>query len=198
MEFILNEPDEGAVARAAVVCHPHPLYGGTMHTRIVYQTAQVMLAMGWPVLRFNFRGVGRSEGAYDRGRGEQEDARAAMAYLRSLHPVPLTLAGFSFGATVVAKLLAADAPPEVAGAVLLGLPVDRGELPAAWQWRGPKLLISGDHDEYASVAGLNAYFARLAEPKACAWIPGGDHFMAQQLDPYRSALRLGLVAMTAG
>jgi alpha/beta superfamily hydrolase len=197
VEYILNEPDRPQPAAAAVVCHPHPLYGGTLHTRIVYQTAQVMLELGWPVLRFNFRGVGRSAGTYDHGRGEQEDARAAMAYLRSLYPVPLTLAGFSFGATVVAKLLAADAPAEVARAVLLGLPVDRGEIPAEWTWRGPKLMISGERDEFASVASLNAYFARLAEPKACVWIPGGDHFMAQQLDRYRSALKLGLTAMTA-
>ncbi len=198
MEFILNEPDGGPPRAAAVICHPHPLYGGTLHTRIVYQTAQVMLGLGWPVLRFNFRGVGRSAGAYDHGRGEQADARAAMAYLRSLYPVPLTLTGFSFGAMVVARLLAAEAPAEVARAVLLGLPVDREEIPADWKWRGPKLMISGERDEFASVAGLNAYFARLAEPKACVWIPGGDHFMAPRLDQYRSALRLGLVAMLAG
>jgi alpha/beta superfamily hydrolase len=195
LEFILNEPDEAGATAAGLVCHPHPLYGGTMHTRIVYQTAQVMLELGWPVLRFQFRGVGRSGGSYDQGRGEQEDARAAMVYLRSRYPVPILLAGFSFGATVVAKLLAREAPAEVAGAVLLGLPVDRGEIPAEWRWRGPKLMISGARDEFASEVSLDRYFARLAEPKARAWIAGGDHFMAERMQEYREALREGLMAM---
>ncbi|MGH9393711.1 MAG: alpha/beta hydrolase [Terriglobales bacterium] len=159
-----------------------------MNTRIVFQTARVLCELGMPVLRFNFRGVGRSDGVYDHGQGEQEDALAAMAHLRQLYPRPLLLAGFSFGATVVAKLLARSVLAEVELALLLGLPADRGSIPSRWQWRGPKLMISGDHDEFASVASLEAFFAELPEPKQRAWIPGGDHFIAGQLPQFRETL----------
>lgn len=174
--------------RAAVVCHPHPLYRGTMHTRIVFHTAKTLTGLGLPTLRFHFRGVGQSEGAYDHGRGELDDLRAALAWLRARYRQPLLLAGFSFGATIVAKLLAAEARPEIVQAVLLGLPVDSGPIPTAWQWGGPKLMISGDHDQFARVESLEAYFAALAEPKQRIWIAGGDHFLAGHMDGYREAL----------
>ncbi|MGH9480723.1 MAG: alpha/beta hydrolase [Terriglobales bacterium] len=193
LEYILNEAGDGSAAgRAAVVCHPHPLFGGTLHTRIVFHTARALAAMGAPVLRFNFRGVGRSGGAHDRGAGEQEDLRAAMAFMRQRYPAPLLLAGFSFGATVVARLLAAAAHSEVAQAVLLGLPVDNVRVPQRWAWSGPTLMISGDHDQYASVAGLEAYYAGLAAPKARRWIAGGDHFLSGHMEEFREALQTEL------
>jgi alpha/beta superfamily hydrolase len=191
LEFILNEPVEDGGVRAAVVAHPHPLYRGTMHTRIVFHTAKTLAEMGVPVLRFHFRGVGLSQGVYDHGRGEMEDLRAAMAHLRSLYPRPLLLAGFSFGASMVARLLAAEARPEVAQAVLLGLPVESStanHLSPHWAWQGPKLMISGDHDQFASVAALEAWFAELDEPKQRIWIEGGDHFLNTRMDEYRAAL----------
>lgn len=151
--------------------------------------------MGLPVLRFNFRGVGKSAGAYDHGVGEQRDLESALQWMRQRHRLPLLLAGFSFGATVVVKLLAATAPTEVAEAVLLGLPVDRGMLPVTWRWRGPKLMLSGDQDEFARVAALEAYFAALAEPKARQWIAGGDHFLSGQMPAFRAALRVQLEAL---
>ena len=160
-----------------------------MHTRIVFQAARTLCDLGMPVLRFNFRGVGRSAGAYDHGAGEQQDLEAAMARMRELRPeLALLVGGFSFGATMVARLLARSAPTGLRCALLLGLPADRGEIPADWRWQGPKLMISGDHDEFASVASLEAYFARLAPPKQRAWIPGGDHFMAARIPEFRDAL----------
>ncbi|HVA64230.1 MAG TPA: alpha/beta family hydrolase [Terriglobales bacterium] len=195
LEYILNDLPGTAPTRAAIVCHPHPLYGGTMHTRIVFQTAQVLGELGLPVLRFHFRGVGKSAGAYDHGVGEQQDLEAALGYLRQRHRLPVVLAGFSFGASVVAKLLAAGSHPEVEQAVLLGLPVERGVVPHAWRWQGPKLMLSGDHDEFASVAALEAYYAQLAEPKARQWIAGGDHFMAGQMEAFRAALRAHLAPL---
>lgn len=197
IEYTLNIPDATTAAArrlegSALVCHPHPLYGGTLHTRTVFHTAQVLMELGLTVLRFNFRGVGASAGRYDHGRGEQEDVLAALAWLREQHPGPVTLAGFSFGATMVVKLLARLELAGVARAVLLGLPVDRARaeepLAAAWRWQGPKIMISGDHDEFASVDALEAYYGALAEPKGRRWIAGGDHFMAGQIGEYRAAL----------
>ncbi|HUX68496.1 MAG TPA: alpha/beta fold hydrolase [Terriglobales bacterium] len=195
LEYILNDLPGAAPTHAAVVCHPHPLHGGTMHTRIVFQTAQGLNELGAPVLRFHFRGVGKSAGSYDHGVGEQQDLEAAIAFLRQVHRLPLVLAGFSFGATMVAKLLAAGPRPEVAQAVLLGLPVDRGAVPHAWGWRGPKLMISGDQDEFASRASLEAYYGQLPEPKARQWIAGGDHFLAGQIPAFRAALRAQLAPL---
>ncbi|HXE30336.1 MAG TPA: alpha/beta family hydrolase [Terriglobales bacterium] len=195
LEYILNEPDgfSAAPARAALVCHPHPLYGGTMHTRVVFQATRTFGQLGWPVLRFHFRGVGKSDGVYDRGRGERADLKAALAFLRQLTAAPVLLAGFSFGASMVTRLLAAEARSEVAQAVLMGLPVDRqergDELPTRWAWQGPKLMISGDHDEFASVAALELFYAQLEEPKARQWIAGGDHFMAGRGAEFQAALR---------
>lgn len=167
-----------------------------MHTKMVFQASRVLAAHGMPVLRFHFRGVGKSEGAYDHGRGEQLDVEAAMAFLRTRYAVPLVLAGFSFGATMVVKTLAAASHPEVERAVLLGLPVERGGIATTWQWRGPTLMISGDQDEFASVAALESYFAALPEPKARQWIAGGDHFMSGQAEAFRAALSDLLVATT--
>ncbi len=163
-----------------------------MHTRIVFHTARALIELGLPVLRFHFRGVGESEGSYDHGRGELEDVRAALAFLSSRHPGPVLLAGFSFGATMVAKLLAAETRPEVVQAVLLGLPVDSGPIPVDWGWQGPKLMISGDHDQFARVESLEAYFAGLAEPKQRRWIAGGDHFLAGHMEEFRATLKSSL------
>ena len=159
-----------------------------MHTRIVFQAAQALLQSGLPVLRFNFRGVGKSAGTHDRGVGEQADIAAAMAYMRSQYPLPLVLAGFSFGAATLVRLLVRQAPAEVERVVLMGLPLGRGAPPAAWAWQGPKLMISGDHDAFAPVEELEAYYAALPEPKARVWIAGGDHFMAGKSEEFRGAL----------
>lgn len=199
LEYILNEDEAAAYppARAAVVCHPHPLYGGTMHTKIVYWTAQVLARRGWPVLRFHFRGVGQSAGVHDHGVGEQEDLAAAIAFVRQRYPVPLVLAGFSFGAATLVRSLAARPHPEAAQAVLLGLPVNQAGLPTEWAWRGPKLMISGDQDGFGSIPALGAWYQALPEPKAHVWIPGGDHFLSGHAEAFRQALSDGLTSAIA-
>lgn len=193
IEYLLNLPTAGAKpVRTAVVCHPHPLGGGTMHTRLVFQTTAVLRGCGIPVLRFHFRGVGRSAGVHDRGRGEQADFQAAVAFLRARYPLPVIAAGFSFGAMVVARTLASGPWPEVERAVLLGLPADRVELPRVWQWQGPKLMISGAADEFARAESLQAYFFALAEPKRFFLVAGADHFLAGHGEEFARLLRANL------
>src|SRR5580692_2619274 len=105
LEALLEEPDAAAPREACLVCHPHPLFGGTMHNKVVYRIARGMRRAGAVVLRFNFRGVGRSEGVHDQGVGEVEDARAALGVLRQRYPdLPWSMAGFSFGSRVIMKL----------------------------------------------------------------------------------------------
>ena len=163
-----------------------------MHTKIVFWTAQVLARRGFPVLRFNFRGVGQSAGVHDRGLGEQQDLEAAIAFLRSRYPVPLVLAGFSFGAATLVRSLAQRPHAETAQAVLLGLPVNRETLPTEWAWRGPKLMISGDQDQFAAVTGLEAWYEQLPQPKARVWIPGGDHFLTGHAEAFRAAFNAWL------
>src|SRR5271163_597813 len=105
LEAILWSPTAGAPAMAAVVCHPHPLFGGTMHNKVVYQAAKALQGRGMPVLRFNFRGTSLSEGVHDRGNGEQDDVRVALDYLSSEFPgKPIVVAGFSFGSWVSSRV----------------------------------------------------------------------------------------------
>ncbi len=109
---------------AAVVCHPHPLFGGTMHNKVVYQAAKTLHGFHLPVLRFNFRGVGLSEGTHDKGHGERDDVSAALNFLATEYPqVPLLLAGFSFGSWVGLRVGCGDA--RVTALIGLGLPVAR-------------------------------------------------------------------------
>ena len=126
---------EGARPLAAVVCHPHPLFGGTMHNKVVYQTAKTLHRFGLPVLRFNFRGVGSSEGSHDQGEGEREDVSAALDFLAGEYPgAPLLLAGFSFGSWVGLRVGCRDA--RVTHLIGLGLPVER-------PGRRPRIFLSG-------------------------------------------------------
>src|ERR1700731_3863014 len=115
LEALLEEPADGEPREACLVCHPHPLFGGTMHNKVVYRIARGMRRAGAVVLRFNFRGVGSSEGVHDQGAGEEEDARAALGFLRERYPgLPYSMAGFSFGSRVVMKLgCMLDAPGPV-------------------------------------------------------------------------------------
>jgi alpha/beta superfamily hydrolase len=173
---------------AAVVCHPHPLFGGTMHNKVVYQTAKTLHRFGLPVLRFNFRGVGSSEGAHDEGRGEQEDVSAALDFLAGEYPgSPLLLAGFSFGSWVGLRVGCKDA--RVSDLIGLGLPVgdlvgDRGfsYLDAC---NKPKLLVNGEFDQYGPPYKLHALVEKLPpDAKArtsVAIISGGDHFFTGHL-----------------
>src|SRR5208337_3868952 len=152
---------------ACVVCHPHPLFGGTMHNKVVFHAMKALNAFGLPVLRFNFRGVGTSAGEHDYGRGEISDARVALDYLAERFSLPILFAGFSFGAAI--GLRAAVPHPRVEALIALGLPVNADGRTCTYallrESRQPKLMISGDNDEFATPAQLEEVFADAAEPK---------------------------------
>jgi alpha/beta superfamily hydrolase len=189
LEALLNAGSPDA-AYAALVCHPHPLGGGTMHNKVVYHVMKALNRFGFPVLRFNFRGTGRSEGTHDNGRGEQDDVRAALDWLDQEFHRPILFAGFSFGANVGMRACCAD--ERVQGLIALGLPVvAEGRhytykyLPSCGQ---PKLFISGDHDQYGPQAEVEAVVQTAPEPKEMVWIAGADHFFAGKLDQVQAAI----------
>ncbi len=172
---------------AAVVCHPHPLFGGTMHNKVVYQAAKALHLRDIPVLRFNFRGAGQSEGEHDRGMGEQEDVRAALDYLAAKFPrTSILLAGFSFGSVV--GLRVGCAAKRVSDLIGLGIPVDRSDLTYLRECAKPKLLIQGGNDQFGSRANVEALYATLPEPKRLVIVEGAEHFFSGQLDKVRSAI----------
>jgi uncharacterized protein len=165
----------------ALVCHPHPLFGGTMHNKVVYQAAKTLHEAGMPVLRFNFRGAGLSHGEHDEGRGEVEDVRAALDYLvKEFQGIPILLAGFSFGAAVGLRAGCADS--RVTRLIGLGLPVKRMDLDYLRECAKPKLLISGGNDEFGPREKVEALFAEVPEPKRLRIVEGADHFFAGHLD----------------
>jgi uncharacterized protein len=177
LEALLNTGRDDA-AYAALICHPHPHGGGTMHNKVVYHAMKAFSSFGLPVLRFNFRGVGLSEGSHDEGRGEQEDVRAALNWLEQNLGSLVLFAGFSFGSNVGLRACCGDA--RVKGLIGLGLPVraegrdySYGFLPKC---TAPKLFISGDHDQYGPRDVMDGVFERAPEPKRLVWIAGADHF----------------------
>jgi len=188
LEALLEGPDDQAPNEACVVCHPHPLFGGTMHNKVVYRIARGLRRRGTVVLRFNFRGVSRSEGSHDQGRGEVDDARAALDWLRARYSgLPCALAGFSFGSRVVLKLGCAS--KDVARLIAVGFPTREGHAPHLETCRVPKFFISSTHDEYAPRTEMEALFNTIAEPKQLNWIEAGDHFFAGALDQLEETVR---------
>lgn len=164
----------------SVVCHPHPLFGGTMHNKVVYQAAKSLHLRGIPVLRINFRGAGLSEGVHDRGSGEQDDVRAALDYLAGEFPSrQILLAGFSFGSLVGLRVGCKDA--RVADLIGLGIPVDNSDLTFLRQCSKPKLIIQGGNDQFGSRANVEGLFATLPEPKKLVVVEGADHFFTGKL-----------------
>ncbi|MDQ2832873.1 MAG: alpha/beta hydrolase [Acidobacteriota bacterium] len=177
LEALLNSGRDDA-PYTALVCHPHPHGGGTMHNKVVYHAMKAFAGFGLPVLRFNFRSVGLSEGAHDGGYGEQDDVKAALDWLDQNFHRPILFAGFSFGSNVGLRACCGD--PRVQGLIGLGLPVRAegrdytyGFLPKCTQ---PKLFLSGDHDIYGPREAVDAVVARAPEPKEFHWIAGADHF----------------------
>ena len=172
---------------AAVMCHPHPLYGGTLHNKVVYQVAKTLHRLGLPVLRFNFRGAGMSEGTHDAGRGEQDDVRAAIDFLAETFPsAPILLAGFSFGAFVGLRVGCSDARvAELAG---LGLPANNSDLTFLAMCRKPKLFVQGGQDQYGSQENVGALMETLPEPKRLVIVENADHFFEGSLDQVNRAV----------
>jgi alpha/beta superfamily hydrolase len=181
LEALLEEPEDGEARMSAVVCHPHPLYGGTMHNKVVHRLARGLRRSGIVVLRFNFRGVGGSEGEHAHLEGEIEDARAALAWLRERYPeLPYALAGFSFGSRVITRLGC-----EAAGASFLlaaGFPTSWGASDYLEHCTAPKIFIQSTNDPYGPRAELEAMYQRFAVPKQLHWIAAADHFFAGGLE----------------
>ena len=181
LEALLDVPEEAAPGAIALVCHPHPLFGGSMHNKVVYRVARALRSSGYAVLRFNFRGVGRSQGRHDLGVGEIEDARSALDWLRNRYPgLPYTLAGFSFGSRVILGL--GCALPDAERLIALGFPAKRDPVGMLAECTVPKVLIQSTHDEYGPRAEMEAFYAQVAEPKRLIWIEAEDHFFAGGLD----------------
>jgi alpha/beta superfamily hydrolase len=189
LEAVLEEPESGDPREAALVCHPHPLHGGTLHNKVVYRLARGLRRAGCVVLRFNFRGVNLSAGGYDEGRGEVDDARACRDELRRRYPhLPWTLAGFSFGSRVASELavrLSADAPGRL---ILAGFPTVYRQFQAVEQARQQRVFIHSTHDEFGPREELQALYDRLWEPKRLIWIESRDHFFAGALDEFERAV----------
>ncbi len=181
LEALLEPPEEAAPRALALVCHPHPLFGGTMHNKVVYRAARALRNSGHAVLRFNFRGVGKSQGEHDEGGGEVEDARAALAWLRARYPgLPYTLAGFSFGSRVVLRLgCALDQPPRV---IALGFPASLEPAAALAPCTAPRIFIQSTHDQFGMPPEMEAFYAQAPEPKRLIWVEAQDHFFAGGLD----------------
>jgi len=190
LEALLNAGSPAA-ARAALVCHPHPVYGGTLHNKVVFHAMKALHSFGFPVLRFNFRGTGLSEGKHDHGVGEVEDVRAALDWLEHQYTLPIVFAGFSFGAAV--GLRAACPDPRVTALIALGLPVttiddrvyDFDFLRACVK---PRLFVSGSRDQFGPPGKLEALVHSFAEPKKLVRIEAGDHFFEGRLREMRIAL----------
>lgn len=180
LESMLEAPDREP-REAVLVCHPHPLYGGTMHNKVVHRIARGLRRGGAAVLRFNFRGVGLSEGVYDAGRGELEDAAATLEWLRArFHDLPYSVAGFSFGSRIALRL--GCRLGTAARLIAAGFPTREGEISGLALCRRPKFFIQSTRDVHAPREQLERIFAALSEPKRLIWVEARDHFFAGALD----------------
>jgi len=188
LEGILKPEEDGIIPHyAALVCHPHPLGGGTMHNKVVFKVAQVLQALGMPTLRFNFRGVGHSTGTYDEGRGEMDDVRFALEFLSRRYPgLPVMLAGFSFGAYVGLRVAAAD--DRVQTMIGLGVPARMFDGDYLRDYHKPKLIIQGTDDELAPYDLAVAWFEELPAPKSMMAVEGADHFFQGRLDEVQAII----------
>jgi uncharacterized protein len=195
LEALLNAGAESAT-RAALVCHPHPLFGGTLHNKVVFHTMKALNSFGFPVLRFNFRGAGLSQGEHNQGDGEVEDVRAALDWLDNEFKLPMIFAGFSFGAAVG---LRAAAPDERVRALIgVGTPVapvaSGAEMPRTYTFDflrdcvKPKLFVSGARDQFGPKAQLEALIATMPQPKKLVVIEGADHFFEGRLRELRETI----------
>jgi len=197
LEALLNA-GAGNATHAAVVCHPHPLFGGTLHNKVVFHTMKALGSFGFPVLRFNFRGTGLSQGEHDRGIGEVEDVRTALDWLDAEYHLPIVFAGFSFGSAV--GLRAACADQRVRAVIGVGTPVapvaaDTEEprvytYEFLWDCHKPKLFVSGARDQFGPRAKLQAMTDSLPGPKKLVVIEGADHFFEGRLRELREAIEV--------
>ena len=194
LEALLEEPVQDERPKAAVVfAHPHPLHGGTMHTKAVYQGTKGLARVGCAVLRFNFRGVGRSEGTFDSGAGEMADFRAALDYMAARYSgAPLWAAGFSFGAWVALETGAAD--DRVTALIGIAPPVATSvsgmdySFPNTLASVKPKFFVQGESDEVCPLEGMWSFYAKLQEPKELVVIDAADHLFEAKTQEVGEAL----------
>ena len=199
LEALLDEPagaargGAGGLTAAVVFAHPHPQFGGTMHTKAVYQGAKGLSRIGCAVLRFNFRGVGRSAGAFGEGEGEKQDFKAALDYIAARFPgAKLWAAGFSFGSWVALEVGADD--DRVSAIIGIAPPVATSISGQAYTFERtlastkPKFFIQGEADEVCPLEGMWAFYARLDEPKELVVIDGADHLFEGKTQEVGEAL----------
>src|SRR5690349_6985473 len=180
IEALLQERESRDHDVVAVVCHPHPLYGGTLHNKVVHRVAATLFGMGLAVLRFNFRGVGRSEGAFDRGEGELDDARVALGALRERYPLATPwCAGFSFGSHVASRLGAGD--PAIERILMIAPPVHTQTFAEMKTSTTPKLVVQGTADDVCKPENLARVFPTWSEPKKLVEVAGASHFFDRKL-----------------
>jgi alpha/beta superfamily hydrolase len=195
LEALLNAGGADAT-HAAVVCHPHPLFGGTLHNKVVFHTMKALNSFGFPVLRFNFRGAGLSQGEHDDGNGEVEDVRVGLDWLDAEFHLPLIFAGFSFGAAVGLRAACPDQRVKAvigvgipAGPVAAGTEAPRNyTLDFLGDCAKPKLFVSGARDQFGPRAKLETLVASLPEPKKLVLIEGADHFFEGRLRELRETI----------
>ena len=176
---------------AAVVCHPHPLHGGTMHNRATYRLARAVRATGGASLRFNFRGVGRSGGEYDGGQGEADDVRTALAWLAAQEPdLPRFASGFSFGAWMALRAGCADGP--VRGVLAAGVTPTTFDLDFARHCPKPVAVVQGEHDPLGNIEDVRALLAGGGAPRRLWVVPGASHLFVEDLDGLQRQAESGL------
>jgi alpha/beta superfamily hydrolase len=189
LEAILKEPRQGTPKGVALVLHPHPLGGGTMHNKVVFRAAAALNDAGLTVLRINFRGVGQSTGQHDEGRGERDDVRAGLDYLSQQYPgLRITVCGFSFGCRVGLEVAIHD--PRVSFLIGIGTPLDKYDFDFLAESRKPLLLVHGENDEFGDVEELRRLVAELETnvPVRLVVIPGAGHFFDDHLDELKRAI----------
>jgi uncharacterized protein len=187
LEALLNVGSSSA-SHSGLVCHPHPLFGGTMHNKVVFHAMKALHSLGFPVLRFNFRGTGLSAGEHD-GLAEVEDVQAALRWLKREFGLPIVFAGFSFGAAIGLRACCPD--PAVRAVISLGTPVEAEGRLYSYQFLRdcpkPKLFLSGDHDQFGPHEELEQVVTSAADPKKLVFIPG-DHFFEDHLTEMRQTI----------
>jgi uncharacterized protein len=181
LEALLEEPEQAPAREACLVCHPHPLYGGSMHNKVVYRMARALRRSGSVVLRFNFRGVGGSQGTHDQGVGELKDAGLLMEWLRARYPgLPYAVGGFSFGSRIALRLGCSLAGTR--RAIAAGFPTRMGDFEYLKSCRTPKFFLQSVNDEHGPRGELETLYRSFAEPKQLDWIDAADHFFLNGLD----------------
>ena len=186
LEVLVDLP-AGAPRAAVVFAHPLPTEGGTMHTKVVFQGAKALARIGCVVLRFNFRGVGRSAGSWDEGRGEMDDYRAALDYFAGRYPgLELWSAGFSFGSYIAMTCGADD--DRVCALIGIAPPVDRYEYASVKLSDKPKFIVHGERDELIPLHSVRSFYAQLREPKELVEIDRANHLFDGQATEVGDAL----------